>query len=85
MPHAFVTGTSMGLGRLAAEGLVARGWTVTGAMRDPSRAAAEDPWETLPLDLSDEAREQPRFVGRMFLPKRWRWAAPWAAGYFDVG
>jgi NAD(P)-dependent dehydrogenase (short-subunit alcohol dehydrogenase family) len=55
MPHAFVTGTSMGLGRLAAEGLVALGWTVTGAMRDPAKASGDEAWETLPLDLTDQA------------------------------
>jgi hypothetical protein len=49
-----------------------------------ARAGLNDSAAPGQLDLSDEAREQPRFVGRMFLPKRWRWAAPWAAGYFDV-
>jgi NAD(P)-dependent dehydrogenase (short-subunit alcohol dehydrogenase family) len=54
MPHALVTGTSSGLGQLAAGELVRRGWSVTGTMRDPSRAAGES-WETLPLDLANQA------------------------------
>jgi len=55
MAHALVTGTSSGLGLLAAEGLVERDWTVTGAMRNPSRAAGETRWETIELDLTDQA------------------------------
>jgi NAD(P)-dependent dehydrogenase (short-subunit alcohol dehydrogenase family) len=54
MPHALVTGTAAGFGKLTAERLVGLGWTVTGAMRNPSRAADESRWETIELDLTDE-------------------------------
>ena len=55
MPHALVTGTSTGFGLLATQRLVELGWTVTGAMRDASRAADETRWETVELDLTDQA------------------------------
>jgi NAD(P)-dependent dehydrogenase (short-subunit alcohol dehydrogenase family) len=52
MPNALITGTSSGLGRLTAERLTALGWTLTGAQRTPS---GNRPWETLALDLTDQA------------------------------
>jgi NAD(P)-dependent dehydrogenase (short-subunit alcohol dehydrogenase family) len=53
MSNALVTGTSSGLGKLTAERLVALGWTVTGAQRNPAAAASEQRWETIALDLTD--------------------------------
>ena len=55
MPNALITGTSSGLGKLTAERLVALGWAVTGAQRNPTAAANEQRWETIALDLTDEA------------------------------
>ena len=55
MPNALITGTSSGLGKLTAERLVALGWAVTGAQRNPAAAANEQRWETIALDLTDEA------------------------------
>jgi NAD(P)-dependent dehydrogenase (short-subunit alcohol dehydrogenase family) len=53
MPTALVTGTSSGFGLATAERLVNLGWTVLGAMRDPSRASADARWEPVVLDLRD--------------------------------
>jgi NAD(P)-dependent dehydrogenase (short-subunit alcohol dehydrogenase family) len=39
---------------LTAARLAGLGWTVTGGMRDPARAAGETRWETVELDLTDE-------------------------------
>ena len=55
MPHALVTGTNAGLGKLTAARLSGLGWTVIGGMRTPSRAAGESRWTTVELDLTDEA------------------------------
>ena len=55
MPNALITGTSSGLGKLTAERLAALGWTVTGAQRNPGAAANEQRWETIALDLTDQA------------------------------
>ena len=55
MPNALITGTSSGLGQLTAERLMALEWTVTGAQRTPAAAAGEQRWETLALDLTDQA------------------------------
>lgn len=55
MPHALITGTNAGFGKRSAERLVGLGWTVTGAMRNAQRAAEETRWETVELDLNDEA------------------------------
>jgi NAD(P)-dependent dehydrogenase (short-subunit alcohol dehydrogenase family) len=51
---ALVTGTSSGFGLATAERLTNLGWSVVGAMRDPSRAGTV-PWEPVPLDLRDPA------------------------------
>jgi len=68
MPTALVTGTSSGFGLATADRLTNLGWTVLGAMRDPSRAHAAARWEPVPLDLRDPssiralaARVQERF------------------------
>src|SRR6266480_4588952 len=55
MPHALITGTSSGLGKLTAERLVALGWTVTGAQRRAAAATDADRWETIAVDLTDQA------------------------------
>ena len=53
MPRVLVTGTSSGLGRGVAERLLDLGWQVIGTVRDTS-AAADLPFETVALDVTDE-------------------------------
>jgi NAD(P)-dependent dehydrogenase (short-subunit alcohol dehydrogenase family) len=55
MPNALVTGTSSGLGELTAKRLLTLGWDVTGASRRSSNTSHDDRFETITLDLADQA------------------------------
>ena len=67
MPRVLITGTSSGLGRGVAQGLLERGWDVLGTVRDTAKSAAV-PFETVALDVTDE--DAVSLLGREIL-SRW--------------